>query len=350
MSVALAQLKSGQQIGWSSATDATAAADILLARSAAGKFAVGAAGATNPALLVDDSVGSAVTGLQITAAAAGSGIAVAAISSGATEVLSIDSKSSAALKLNTGGGTGAVVVGSGVLASGIAIGVNGLHVSGNATNNYVCSIKNTASTAGQNFGLQIIAGSGSADTAFAVWEKTQTNVLFQVIGDGSGNIGQAGVVWTCASWLQMTPGRKRNTANVNNATAVMSNLADLSVTLLAGRKYTGRLVVFAKNSTAAEGLQFDFNGGTATMTSFEAGFAATPPGSGLALGTLTTTALGTALTATTATTADAVYTIEFALVCNVGGTFIPRFAEVSHTTGTATVELGSFLQIDDSPN
>jgi hypothetical protein len=153
-----------------------------------------------------------------------------------------------------------------------------------------------------------------------------------------------------ATWVQNGQGRARLTANATNATAVMANLADLTVTLKAGRKYTGKLVLFAKNSTAAEGLQIDFNGGTATMTSFEAGFAATPPGAGLALGTLTSTALATALTVTTATTADAVYTVEFTLVCNAAGTLVPRFAEVSHTTGTATAELGSYLFIEDSPN
>jgi lysophospholipase L1-like esterase len=145
-------------------------------------------------------------------------------------------------------------------------------------------------------------------------------------------------------------GRARNTATRTNATVTMAALADLTLNLAVGQKVFGRLVVYANNSTAAEGLAFDFNGGTATMTSFEAAFACVPPGSGLALGTLTTTALATALTITTATTGDAVYTIEFAFVANAAGTFIPRFAEVSHTSGTATVQLGSFITFDTSPN
>lgn len=161
------------------------------------------------------------------------------------------------------------------------------------------------------------------------------------VSDGSSGQG----------WLQNSAARARNTADVPNATNTMANLTDLSRTLIAGRKYTGRLVLFANNSTAAEGLQIDFNGGGATMTSFEAGFAATPPGSGLVLGTLTTTGIATALTVTTATTGDACYTIEFTLVCNAAGTFIPRFAENSaHTSGTATVRLGSNIWIEDMPN
>jgi hypothetical protein len=110
------------------------------------------------------------------------------------------------------------------------------------------------------------------------------------------------------------------------------------------------VILFAKNSTAAEGLQFDFNGGSATMTSFVAGFVAVPPGSGLVLGVVVVTALGTALTDNTASTGDSMYTIEFSMVVNAGGTFIPRFAEVSHTSGTAQVDTGSNIWIEDMPN
>jgi hypothetical protein len=151
-----------------------------------------------------------------------------------------------------------------------------------------------------------------------------------------------------SSWISIGSYKARNTSNASNATATMSNLSDLTINLAAGMKYFGTLTLFANNSTAAEGLQFDFNGGSATMTSFEAGFSAQPIG--VTLGTLTSTSLSTALTATTATTADSVYTIEFTMVVNAAGTFIPRYAEVSHTLGTATVKLGSNIIIQQSPN
>jgi len=159
------------------------------------------------------------------------------------------------------------------------------------------------------------------------------------------------LVATSLDWL-VNSGRlrARNTIDRTNATVTMANLADMSVAVLAGEEYTGRLVVYANDSVAAEGLAFDFAGGTCSITSFEAAFAATPPGSGLALGTLTSTALATALTATTATTGDACYVIEFSFVVNVPGTFIPRFAQASHTTGAATVRLGSYLWLELSPN
>jgi hypothetical protein len=160
--------------------------------------------------------------------------------------------------------------------------------------------------------------------------------------------GSAGIITIPAGVLQNTPGRARLTADATNATATMANLSDLSLTLLAGRKYTGRLVLIGSNSTGAEGLQFDFAGGSATMTSFQAILEASPLGA--TLGVTSAGALGTALTNTVVATTDTVYAVYVTMVVNAGGTFIPRFAEISHTSGTATVRLGSSLWLEDMPN
>jgi hypothetical protein len=147
-------------------------------------------------------------------------------------------------------------------------------------------------------------------------------------------------------WMQ-TAGISRVNANVTNITATPAAITGLSSTVLAGRKYAGTITLIAKNSTAAEGLQFDFNGGSATFTNIEFGLEATPPG--VTLGVVISSAAATALTATTATTTDVVYTIYFTCVINAAGTIIPRFAEVSHTSGTATVVLGSSMRLEDIP-
>jgi hypothetical protein len=147
-------------------------------------------------------------------------------------------------------------------------------------------------------------------------------------------------------WLQ-TAGYKSVATNVTNATATMGNVSDLSMPLQAGRKYAGQFSFVAKNSTAAEGLQIDFAGGSATFTSIEFTFRSTPPG--VTLGTVVSSAAGTAITATTATTTDVVYTIYFTCVVNAAGTLIPRVAEVSHTSGTATLVAGSISEINDIP-
>ncbi len=156
----------------------------------------------------------------------------------------------------------------------------------------------------------------------------------------------SGAAASTAGWIT-DAGVKRVTADVPNSTGTMANLTDLTMTLLAGRKYVGYLLVFASNSTAAEGIQFDFDGGAATATSFVAGLAGTPIGT--TAGVVYSTAIATDLTVTVATTGDIAYMIAIEIVVNAGGTFIPRFSEVSHTTGTATVRLGSHLILTDCP-
>jgi hypothetical protein len=151
-----------------------------------------------------------------------------------------------------------------------------------------------------------------------------------------------------AGWLQNTAGRARNTADVTNATATMLNLADLTITLIAGRKYTGRMSVKCINSTAVDGIAFDFNGGTSTITSFAAGAGILASGGTDVVGTNITTALATAITFTTLT-GESWVVIDITMVCNAAGTFIPRFAASNATTGTATVRLNSFLWVEDTP-
>lgn len=64
-------------------------------------LAVGANGATNPVLQVDANTASVATGIKLTGAAAGSNAAVAAISSGTNEGLTINAKGSGILTLQS---------------------------------------------------------------------------------------------------------------------------------------------------------------------------------------------------------------------------------------------------------
>ncbi len=94
-------------------------------------FAVGRNGATNPVFNVDDSTSSAATGITIKGAAAAAGVAVAAISSGTDENLTINAKGAGTLSLNNTA-TGAVVlpaavtVASGATIAGAGTGTNGI--------------------------------------------------------------------------------------------------------------------------------------------------------------------------------------------------------------------------------
>ncbi len=141
----------------------------------------------------------------------------------------------------------------------------------------------------------------------------------------------------------------RLTANVTNATATFSNLTDLTETLVAGGKYTGRLVLKCNNTTAAEGIQLDFNGGSATMTNFWAAMGVLASSGTDTIGTAISTSLAGVLNYTLLT-GETVIVIEISLVCANAGTFIPRFAENTTATGTLTAELGSYLWLPTSSN
>ncbi len=144
-------------------------------------------------------------------------------------------------------------------------------------------------------------------------------------------------------WIQ---GRDtRVTADIPNATATMANITGLVETLTAGDKYGFELTIKCNNSTAAEGIAFDFDTGTgtATATSFAAQAFVTVGGTTV-LGVQTSTALATDLTFTTIT-GETWVTIKGCIEVNAGGAFQPRFSEVSHAAGTATVSKNSTMRV-----
>lgn len=145
-------------------------------------------------------------------------------------------------------------------------------------------------------------------------------------------------------WLQ-NAGESRVTGNVTNATTTMANITGLSVTLQAGRTYVGRICVFCEDSVAADGIKFDFDGGTATATDFRAH--ATVFDTALQLSSQVT-ALATDFSVAVVT-GSSMFEAYFTITCNAAGTFIPRFAQAAHTTGTATVFRGSYMLLQDCP-
>ena len=69
--------------------------------TSASALAVGANGATNPVLKVNANTASVATGIEVTGAAAASGVALAVISSGTNDALKIDAKGSGTITLGT---------------------------------------------------------------------------------------------------------------------------------------------------------------------------------------------------------------------------------------------------------
>lgn len=100
----------------------TATGTITIDSSSATALTVGNNGATNPVFKVDASTASVATGLSVTGAAEAGGVAVAVISSGTNENLTIDAQGSGTISLNATG-TGNIVLGR--AATGVSLSVTG---------------------------------------------------------------------------------------------------------------------------------------------------------------------------------------------------------------------------------
>jgi short subunit fatty acids transporter len=123
----------------------------------------------------------------------------------------------------------------------------------------------------------------------------------------------------------------------------------LSATVISGRTYTFECCLFFDDSTAADGAQFDFAGGSAAATNFRAhAFAVNAAGASLAVTNAASTALATAIQVALALTTQAMIVIKGTFVPSGAGTFIVRAAQTAHTAGTLTVDRGSYLNIRDA--
>lgn len=93
--------------------------------TSASALTVGANGATNPVVQVDANTASVATGIKITGAAAAAGVALAAISSGTNENMTIDAKGSGTITLG-GTSTGGITLTRAVTASSTIAGANSI--------------------------------------------------------------------------------------------------------------------------------------------------------------------------------------------------------------------------------
>jgi fibronectin-binding autotransporter adhesin len=137
-------------LGVASATSLTSGA-INITSTSSTAFTVAASG-SNYGLQVDESTASAVTGLKITPAAAGGGLALAVISSGTNESLTLNAKGSGTIDIGNSS-TGDILLGGGVSSSGCTL--------TNSTGAFACTGAVTGSNlSGTNTGDQTITLSG----------------------------------------------------------------------------------------------------------------------------------------------------------------------------------------------
>jgi hypothetical protein len=121
-----------------------------------------------------------------------------------------------------------------------------------------------------------------------------------------------------------------------NATTTKTNITGLSWTLSGSTTYS--FVIYLILTSGAGGSEYDFNGGTATATTFNATSCSTTSNNASVF-SLNTTALNTALFTGGATCTFTV--LQGTITVNAGGTFIPRFSQ-NTASGTTSVLVGSW--------
>ena len=173
---------------------ANAAVAQAVTSTSATAFAVGPNGTTNPAFVIDDSTSSAATGLKITPAAAGSGVALQAVTSGTNEVLLIDAAAAALVKIGTVASTATgLQVGSSTSAAGTQLIVQSVSAAaltmgrlGATTPAFVVD----ASTSTCITGIKIKAGATTTGVALsAVGEASNGALKIDAQGSGAVIIG-----------------------------------------------------------------------------------------------------------------------------------------------------------------
>lgn len=201
----------------------------------------------------------------------------------------------------------------------------------------------------RNFGIGITRGVKGA-YGFGPSSSFDTNQLD--IGFVSPEAGVISLVtamdpfgagFTPGGMIQNTGGESALNSAFTNNTATFAS-TNLSLPLIAGRSYRIEGYLIISNSTATEGAQFDFNGGTATATVFDVAISAV---GSVTPGTVASTSLAGVLNYTVVTGTDRVFVRGYIKV-NAGGTFILRAAENTTALGTFTLAAGSWLAAYDT--
>lgn len=203
---------------------------------------------------------------------------------------------------------------------------------------------------GYNFILKLVQdGTGGRTPAFGTDYRFANGIvptlsrsanavdLFEFIVDGD-------IAYEIGRRIQDSPNTRTSTSPTNN-TVTPSAITGLSGNIRNTATYSFEIVVFFNDDVAADGARFDFDGGTATFSNvrihcntFDTAL----------LSSAQTTAIATDFTITT-TTGDSMFKCNGTLTASANGTFIPRFAQEAHSTGTITVHSGSYMKMIDMP-
>lgn len=173
-------------------TGGTLTGALTVNKASATAFQVGANGGTNPVFLVNSNTASVATGVSITGAAAGAGVAEQVISSGTNEALTIDAKGTGAIGINTlATNSGVVTLGNSTSKAGII--VNGPAYIRGATQVPIATgtitalgtVQNSTPTAAQLLGgfLTQTGATGAGTVTLPTGTQMSTAVTGVAVGD-----------------------------------------------------------------------------------------------------------------------------------------------------------------------
>jgi Lower baseplate protein N-terminal domain len=278
---------------------------LILTGTSANLLTAGPNGATNPALVVDGSFGSAVTGLNIKSYNATNGVRLSVLSSGADDSLYIDAKGAGSMFVNSivgNAGFGFFIKGSN--ANTFAVGASG------GTTSPAFSVDSSAASQVTGLNLRGLAV-GNGLVLQATSSGSNENVYFRAKGTGTITIndqGSAGSINLSApvaatkasvSAFAVGPNGSTNpTLNINtSASAVATGLN------VVGAAAAGGLAVSVISSGSNENLTIDAKGsgaltlnGTATGGITLGHTTTHTDATNIVFGTSTGTKIGTATT------------------------------------------------------
>lgn len=261
--------------------------------------------------------------------------------------------------MKTGNGNAQVAIKGFSAGVGDTTGVNGTSV-GSGIPKGVVGIANCSTGCTQGIGVVGTAYNGTANLGgwFGLSSSPPVSGVTAALVADNASIAadifvakdNGTVVFTIADngYVQGTMGEVALNANYTNATASFTSTT-LSVAVVSGRTYSFDLNLMFSDSTAVDGAQFDFNGGSAAATNFDVHCtAANNVGTALGITNAASTALVTAVQVALALTSQTGLICRGSFVPSGSGTFIVRGAQTAHTAGTLTINRGSWLNVRDA--
>jgi len=229
-----------------------------------------------------------------------------------------------------------------LVASGGAIIANNYNQFSSSQNQfYRTKIQATAAYTSSDPLLYVQAVAGQTVPAFGVDQTNGTKAFYVSATNGDttvyGNlfVGTSLIITNSVSFLAA------------DATTISATLANtlLSIPVTLGHKYIVECQLFLSDSTSVDGAKIDFGGGSAAATNFRVQVTAFD--TALNLSTQLTSLTGTATASTF--TGNGAFECHGSLEPSSSGTFIVRFAQSAHTTGTLTLARGSYLKVFEAP-